>query len=114
MVTMNKVKIEGPVVTKTGRATKATKAMLAPATKSLRKAKVAVVIKPKNPIQIRHIRGVQPKGRKALVGTDKLTICGRIVCQQMTRVKVPTGLTVKVCPECVDNTHENEAFEIVA
>lgn len=80
-----------------------------------RTSKVAVVVPTKKvyPIQIRHLRGVQPKGRKALVGNDTLTICGRVVVKQMTRVKPPTGATVSLCPQCEVNTHENQAFEIV-
>lgn len=63
----------------------------------------------KNPIQIRHLYA----GNKGLIGTDVRTVCKRIVCKQMTRKNPPTGKTVEVCPECVDNTHPNAAFEIV-
>jgi hypothetical protein len=118
MVTMNKskaVKIEGPVVDKKGKPTEATLAMLQP--KPVRKAKAKVVIvpeKPKNPIQIRHIRAeVQPAGKYALVGSDTVTDCGRIVVKQMTRVNPPTGATVQVCPHCMEHGHEDKSFQIV-
>lgn len=80
----------------------------------VRKAKITIVEEPlKNPIQIRHLRSeVQPKGKKALVGVDTLTVCGRVVVKQMTRVKPPTGRTVKVCPHCVEEGHEDTAFTI--
>lgn len=117
MVTLNKstaVKIEGPVVDKKGKATKATEAMFQ--TKRVRTAKAKVVIVPelKNPIQIRHIRAeIQPAGKFAFVGTDQVTACGRVVCKQMTRVKPPTGRTVTVCPHCVEGGHRDRAFQIV-
>jgi hypothetical protein len=115
MVTMNKVKIEGPVVDKKGKPTKATLEILQP--KPVRKAKAKVVIvpeKPKNPIQIRHIRAeVQPAGKYALVGSDTVTDCGRIVVKQMTRVNPPTGATVQVCPHCMEHGHEDKSFQIV-
>lgn len=111
------VRIGGPVVTKTGRPTKATKAMLAP--EPVRKAKAKVVIVPAKkvyPIQIRHIRAeVQPAGKFALVGTDTVTDCGRIVVRQMTRKSAEgmSGKTVVVCPHCVERGHNDRAFQIV-
>lgn len=110
------VRIGGPVVTKTGRPTKATKAMLQP--KKVRSAKAKVVIVPEKkvyPIQIRHIRSeIQPSGKFALVGTDTVTACGRIVVKQMTRKSPPTGKTVVVCPHCMEpEAHQDKAFQIV-
>lgn len=82
-----------------------------------RKAKAVIVVPVKKvyPIQIRHLASpVQPKGKKALVGSDTKTLCGRVVVKQMTRVAYPlSGRTVAECPECSANSHENNAFEIV-
>ena len=70
--------------------------------------------KPKNPIQIRHIRAeIQPKGKFELKGSDTVTDCGRIVVRQMTRKNPPTGKTVQVCPHCVERGHNDKAFQIV-
>lgn len=85
--------------------------------KTHRKAKAVIVVPVKKvyPIQIRHLASpVQPKGKKALVGSDTKTLCGRVVVKQMTRVAYPlSGRTVAECPECSSNSHENNAFEIV-
>ncbi len=120
MVTMTKstsVKIAGPVVDKKGKATEATLAMLQPKKVRTAKAKVVIVpVKPKNPIQIRHIRAeVQPSGKYALVGSDTVTDCGRIVVRQMTRKSAGgmSGKTVVACPHCLERGHEDKAFQIV-
>jgi hypothetical protein len=114
-VLSNKVLADlGPAVTKAGRATKATKAILQGEKSKavrVRKDKVAEIIVLKNPVQVRHLRSeIQPKGKKALTGVDTMTVCGRVVVKQMTRVKAPTGRTVKPCQKCLEKLEGSVAF----
>ncbi len=122
MATMTKIKIEGaPVVTKTGKSTAATKAMLsAPLQPKVRGRSKAIVVavpeKKKYPVQIRHIRAeLQPAGKYELNGTDTVTDCGRIVVRQMTRKSAGgmSGKTVVPCPHCLQGGHRDRAFQIV-
>lgn len=114
------------VVDKKGKPTRTTKIAFgvedaeAKPTKVRRNRKAVVVVeppaKPKNPIQIRHQRaGIQPAGKYALVGTDTVTDCGRIVVKQMTRANLGnlTGKTVVACPHCLQGGHRDRAFQIV-